>query len=244
MKITAFNGSMRGEKSITSLMLREFLQGAQDAGAETEHVILVKLKINSCRGCLNCWLKTPGACVQKDDVQPLLKKYMESDIVVFATPVYVENVTGLMKNFIDRLIPITDPRFEMGEHGETRHYKRYDKYPGIVAMSNSGFVEQTAFDVLRLMFKRVALSMNGQLIAEIYRGGGGILGLDQPGLAPLVDEYKALMRKAGAEVVNNNKLSDETIAELEKQIIPTEIYNAQVNAWWDMLMAKAGKKDS
>ncbi len=243
MKITAFNGSMRGERSITSLMLREFLQGAQDADAETEHVILVKKKINRCRGCLTCWIKTPGQCAQKDDMAQLLEKYMASDIVVVASPVYVENVTGLTKDFIDRLVPLTDPHFEIGPHGESRHFKRFDKYPGIVALSNSGFVEQSAFEVLRLMFKRVALSMNGELIAEIYRGGGGILGLDQPALAPLVDQYKTLLRKAGTEVATNRKLSDETIAQLETQIAPAEAYNMQVNAWWDMLIAKAAKKD-
>ena len=244
MKITAFNASMRGEKSITTIMLREFLRGAKEAGAVTEHVILKKMKINRCLGCLNCWIKTPGACVQKDDHPGLLEKYMASDVVVFASPVYVENVTGLMKDFIDRLIPITDPHFMVGDHGETKHFKRYDKYPGIVAMSNSGFVEQTAFDVLRLMFRRVAKSMSAELIGEIYRGGGGLLGLDQPALSPLVDEYKALLRKCGAEIVQRRVLSDETALQLEKQIVPTEIYNMQVNAWWDTLIAKAKEKQS
>jgi len=35
----------------------------------------------------------------------LLPKIREADIMVFAIPVYVEGVTGTMKNLIDRKLP-------------------------------------------------------------------------------------------------------------------------------------------
>lgn len=38
---------------------------------------------------------------------PMLENF-KCDIVLFATPLYVDNVTGLMKNFMDRMIPIVD----------------------------------------------------------------------------------------------------------------------------------------
>lgn len=242
MKVTAFNGSMRGKRSITTIMVREFLAGAQQAGAETEHVLLVKKKIRHCRGCLTCWIKTPGQCIHKDDMAPLLETYMASDFVVIASPVYVENVTGLTKDFIDRLIPLCDPHFEPDENGETRHVKRYDTYPGIVAMSNSGFVEQSAFSVLRLFFTRTARSMNAKLVAHIYKGGGGLLGLDEPALAPMIDQYKSLLRKAGEEIVTRGQLLEQTREALEEQVVPTDVYNGQVNALWDMLISKVGDK--
>ena len=223
-------------------MVREILAGATEAGAQTEQVILKNFKINRCRGCLTCWIKTPGKCIHKDDMADLLEKYMTADIVIIACPVYVENVPGLVKDFMDRLIPITDPHFEPDESGETRHVKRYETYPGIVAVANSGFVEQSAFDVLRLLYKRMARSLNTELIAQIYKGGGAILGLDQPALAPLVEEYKALLRKAGTEIATQAKLSDSTQSELEKQIIPTDVYNQQVNMLWDNLIKKRQKK--
>lgn len=236
MKITAFNGAMRGEKSITALMVNHFLAGAEEAGAQTEHVILVKKKIQHCRGCLGCWVKTPGRCIQKDDMQDLTDKYMQSDIVVIASPVYVENVTGLTVDFINRIIPITDPRFESDENGVTRHIKRHPKYPGMVAMSNSGFIEQDAFAVLRLLFRRIARSMNGEFVAEIFKGGGGLLGLDNPALSPMINEYWALLEKAGAEIATERRLSDETVRQLEVQAMATETYNEQVNQLWDRLM--------
>lgn len=103
-------------------------------------------------------------------------------------------------------------------------------------MSNSGFIEQDAFGVLRLMFPRVARSMNTEFIAGIYKGGGGILGLDEPALRTIVEEYLALLKQAGQEVVENRKLSGDLAEKLEQQVIPTDVYNQQVNMLWERLM--------
>lgn len=242
MKITVFNASMRGVKSITHLIAGEFLEGAKAAGAEVENIFLVKKKIVHCRGCLTCWIKTPGVCMHKDDMAPLLEKYLESDIIVMATPVYVENITGLAKDFMDRLIPIMDPRFEPDDDGVTRHVKKYEKYPDIFVISTCGFPEQSAFEVIELLFQRIARSMDAKYIGGVYRTGGGFLAVDNPVLKPMIDEYKGLLRIAGAEIAKDSKLSEQTVAELEKQLIPTDFYNVQVNMIWESLMAKAGEK--
>ena len=109
MKVTIFNGSPRGKKGNTHFMVKEFSKGVELGRAEVENVFLAKKKIRPCRGCFTCWIKKPGQCVIKDDMAELIQKFGESDIVVFATPVYVDNVTGIMKNFMDRLIAGVDP---------------------------------------------------------------------------------------------------------------------------------------
>ena len=124
MKITAFNGSPKGKAGNTFIMIEEFLKGAKNAGAETEHVLLSEKKINHCTGCFACWTKTPGKCIFEDDMAALLPKLTSSDVIIYATPLYVDNVTGVMKDFLDRHIPIGDPRFETDEYGETRHPQR------------------------------------------------------------------------------------------------------------------------
>ncbi|MBA4380669.1 MAG: flavodoxin family protein, partial [Anaerolinea sp.] len=70
MKIVAFNGSPRGRKSNTDRILLPFLEGAREAGAETEVIYLQGKKINHCLGCYTCWTKTPGVCVHKKDDMP------------------------------------------------------------------------------------------------------------------------------------------------------------------------------
>jgi len=198
----------------------------------------VNKKITHCLGCFHCWVKTPGKCVIDDDMKELLQIIMSSDIIVFATPLYVDNVTGIMKNFMDRLIPLADPYFEKDEGGECRHSSRSESVPKIAVISNCGFPEQSHFQVLKLLFKRIARNMNSEVIAEIYRGGGGILTGQSLILKPLLWNYKKLLRKAGREIVEELKLSEKTISDLEKPIIPDAQYIKGANKNWDELMAK------
>jgi multimeric flavodoxin WrbA len=233
MKITVFNGSPRGERGNTHVMVKAFLEGAEKVGAEVGNFFLVKYKINHCLGCFSCWEKTPGKCVIKDDMEMLIEKFISSNVVVIATPVYVDNITGITKNFMDRLIPIADPHFEPDDNGETRHVKRFENYPKIVVISNCGFPEQTHFQVIRLLFKRVARNLHSEVIGEIYRGEGELLNKNILMLKPKIWKYKKLLKKAGKEIVLSSKLSEDTKKELEKPLIPYDFYNKGANKRWD-----------
>jgi hypothetical protein len=153
----------------------------------------------------------------------LLPKLGSSDLVVFATPLYVDNVTGLMKNFMDRMIPAADPFFEKDPTGECGH-KSTAKAPKIMVISNCSFPEQSHFQVLKLLFRRIARNMNSELIAEIYRGGGAILSEKSFWSWLPVRHYKSLLYRAGEEVVKINKISTLLQKELEKPLIPEEQY--------------------
>ena len=250
MKITVVNGSPKAERGNTHVMVEAFLAGAREAGAEGEAVFLARRKIKPCMGCYTCWMKTPGKCAHEDDMEELLGKFISSDIVVFATPLYVDNVTGLMKNFLDRLIPIADPHWEKDEHGESRHLPRYEKPTRFAVISNCGFPEQSHFQVLRLYFRRLARNMSGSVIAEIYRGGGALLTSSDPSLQTFVESYRQLVRKAGKEVAERFAITAETAAQLEKPLVPmgnfADEYLKRANERCDEVLArlksKAGEK--
>jgi len=93
-----------------------------------------------------------------------------------------------------------------------------------MVISNCGFPEQSHFQVLRLLFRRIVRNMNSELIAEIYRGGGALLSEKSFWLWFSLRHYKALLRKAGEEVVRNGKISVSLQEELEKPLIPEEQY--------------------
>lgn len=238
MKIIAFNGSPRAEKSNTHVMVESFLAGARDAGADTENIFLAKKKIGHCLGCFSCWWKSPGTCVQPDDMAELIGRYLAADVVVFATPLYVDNVSGLMKNFIDRLLPIGDPHFEKDPGGEVRHVSGAHKGPKFVLMANCGFPEQSHFQVLRLLAQRMARNFQTEIAGEIYRGGGSLLQDEE--LKPLVDAYKSLLRIAGSEVAKNGKISAEISRRLEQPLIPApnfaDIFIANANVFMDRMI--------
>lgn len=236
MKIIVFNGSPRAERGNTHTMVEAFLRGATEAGAEVENIFLVRKNIKHCLGCFACWTKTPGECIQKDDMTDLLQKWQASDIVVFATPLYVDNVTGIMKNFMDRMIPLADPHFAPDSKGECVHPKRSKKSQKYVVIANCGFPEQGQFEVLKHLFKRLSRNAQSELIAEIYRGEGELLRNPPLILKPLIWKYKRLLKRAGREVATDQKLSEETIRELEKPLISYERYTEGANKHWDKIL--------
>ncbi|MFA6637036.1 MAG: flavodoxin family protein [Candidatus Omnitrophota bacterium] len=229
MKILVINGSPRGKRGNTYIMAEAFLQGAGEVGATVEQILLSKKTIKNCKGCFWCWLKTPGKCVIKDDMDPILEKLKEADLLVFATPLYVDNVTGLMKNFMDRILPLGEPYQVKDEKGECRHPARYVKTPKIGVISNCGFPEQSQFQVLHLLFSRIARNLHSEVALEIYRGEGELLKQTTPEIKAVVDKYKDVLRIAGREAAQFSKLSQKTIDKLNEPLVPFEEYITTAN---------------
>jgi hypothetical protein len=100
MKILAFNGSSRRTGN-TALLLREFIRGAQDAGAHAEELIADKLNLKNCRGCLRCNVLKRCA-MTGDDWPELSAKILAADVLVVASPVYFHHVSAPLKKLIDR----------------------------------------------------------------------------------------------------------------------------------------------
>lgn len=238
MKITAFNGSPRGKNSNTGTMVTEFLAGAAKADVQAEQVFLSEKKIGHCLGCFKCWISTPGKCIVKDDMTELLDKVISSDLIIMATPLYVDGVTGIMKNFMDRLIPNIDPHFEKDENGEYRHVKRFPKYPKIMVISNCGMPGQQNFQALKLHFRRMARNMHSGVVAEIYLDCGEMLRNQVPILKPVISKYKKNLQKAGWEIATTGEISQKITGKLAKPIIPAGIFIKEANKYWDRELSK------
>ena len=107
MKVLGVCGSPR--RGNTEWMLRTLLRGASEGGAETELILLREKNIKGCDGCLSCesgGKYRQGLCQIQDDMPGIYTKLLESDVLVFGTPVYFEMLSGLLKNFMDRTCPI------------------------------------------------------------------------------------------------------------------------------------------
>lgn len=154
MRTVVFNGSPRGAKGNTEVLVQAFLSGAREAGSEIEVVYLKDKTINYCTGCFTCWTKTPGICIHKDDVPELHQKMRKADVIVYATPLYVYTVTGLMKDFMDRILPLVEPFVEVND-GLCDHPMRHkDGEKSIVLISNCGFPEPDHFNGLKETFNQ------------------------------------------------------------------------------------------
>ena len=151
MKILAFNGSPRKQHGMTDSLLNLFLESAEAAGAEVTKHYLTDLDINGCTGCFSCWWRTPGKCVQRDDMDWIIPAILDTDILVYATPVYHDNIIHYLQRLRERTLPLAMPEFIVSK-GETTHPGRYtrERKQGIIA--TAGFPESSAFEVTERLF--------------------------------------------------------------------------------------------
>jgi multimeric flavodoxin WrbA len=104
VKILAIVGSPRKES--TYKLVEAVVEGvAEKRSVEKELVHLADFDIKHCSGCSDFCEKT-GECNIQDDMQELYPKLKEADALVIGTPTYYWNVTGLVKDFIDRTNPL------------------------------------------------------------------------------------------------------------------------------------------
>ncbi|MBW2558751.1 MAG: flavodoxin family protein [Deltaproteobacteria bacterium] len=227
MKVLAINSSPRGkDQSKTELLLDSLVEGMRSADADVEVVHLRAKKINYCIGCYTCWTKTPGQCVFKDDMtRELLPKFLESDLAIFATPLYHFGVNAQLKTFIERTLPAIEP-FLIEHNGKTSHPMR-GRHPLMVALSVAGFPEYSIFDQmssqLRQIYKRA-------LVAEIYRPASETL--VQPAFEKVRVDILDAVKQAGVEIVQNLKVSDDTMKRIVQPVIDLKTMCAGANMLW------------
>lgn len=105
-KILAIVGSPR-KGGNTDILVQKVAEGAVSKNAQVETLHLGKLTIRECDGCHACW--KGKNCSKNDDMLAIYDKIIESDSLVFATPVYWYGTTALMKALIDRMVYFNCP---------------------------------------------------------------------------------------------------------------------------------------
>lgn len=101
MNVLAIMGSPR--KGQTNRAVNIFENHLKSLGEiEFSYIYLKDHNIQPCRGCGICLEKGEEHCPIKDDRQLLFDKMKRADGVIFATPNFSLQVSGLMKNFLDR----------------------------------------------------------------------------------------------------------------------------------------------
>jgi len=236
MKVLAINSSARSlGQSKTELLLNQLIKGMREAEANVDVVNLREKKIKNCLGCFCCMTKTPGKCVLKDDMtEELFPKWLEADLVVYATPLFHHTVNASMKTFIERTFPICEP-FLQERKGRWIHPLRR-KHPAAVVLSVCGFPAMSAFDALSHYVKFLFEEQEkGRLWAEIYRPGSEYL-------LETTEEQKDILdalRQGGKELMEVNNISLETLARIEQPLADNLSNFASIsNCMWQTCIAE------
>jgi hypothetical protein len=230
---------------VTSKLLEPLLAGMREAGAETELIQVRELGLEPCIGCYSCWVQTPGRCIHADGMDRGLKAWAWADLVVIGTPVYHGTMTGLLKTFLDRLLPRYEPWLVPSAHleGKSGHPARGPEPSRMVLVSPCGFPGFHNFDALVYTFRHIARMHGMEVSGEILRPFAEPLRLKA--LTKLFGDYFDTVRAAGWEIVTNGAIAEYTRAELSRDLLPGNLLQKHdmANAHWRRLRQRAGFAD-
>ena len=152
MYVLGISGSPR--KGNTEWMVERLLDLLAESGHNTEIILLRKLNIRNCNGCLACDVggkNRKGVCKIRDDMQDIYPKLLEADLIILGTPVYFDMLSGMLKNFMDRTCAIW-PKLEgkklagiaVAEEGIGKAVDNLKTYANICSMEWAGQVTALA----------------------------------------------------------------------------------------------------
>jgi multimeric flavodoxin WrbA len=191
MKVLGIMGSPR-RKSNTEILLDKALEGAREAGAEVEKVLVSKLKISPCLEIYAC--RKDGNCAIKDDMQLLYQKLLEADHVVFASPMFFYGITSQAKAIIDRCQALWVGRHVLGM-GKEDNRVRQGVFISVGATQGKKLFDGAVLTV-KYFFDAIGVKYSGDLLVR---------GIDKRGQ---IEEHPAALEDAfllGKELVLGNR---------------------------------------
>lgn len=233
MRILAINGSYRGDKGHTRFLIDKLFKGAAEHGAECEVVTLSNNKIKICKACNICQTESSYLkCVfdGKDDLRSIFNKMTCADIIVFATPVYIFGVSGLMKIFLDRIYSTSDINdLRVSKSGLLFHHINHSicSKPFVTLVCCDNLEDETPKNVLSY-FKTYSKFMEAPQVGMLIRNAGILTGHGKdpekekkfPKIYKVYDAYI----QAGRELVEHGKITGKTQKRANQEIIPVPLF--------------------
>ena len=175
----------------TDVLVDEVLRGARDAGGAADKVSLYDLDMGACRGCMRC---SDGLCQGYDDgVAPLLRRMTDARALVFATPVYFWNVSGLTKTLWDRMLPLAG--LDLTKTPVTMEPLLRGRAAGTVVVQEEAEGPQAS--IIRSFFERNFADFGLKHVGDVYAYGSlrkGEVRRDVAAMGAAFDLGRALIR--------------------------------------------------
>lgn len=239
MNVLVINGSPKADRSNTLRLTEAFLDGLGEAEVRT--VSVQQKKILPCRGCFCCWNKTPGSCVLEDDMASVIADQLWADVIVWSFPLYYFGVPGMLKNLIDRQLPMSLPFMtdRTDGQGSGSHPARYDMSgKRHVLISTCGFYSaEKNYDSVCAMFDHI---LGAGKYETVFCGQGELFRV--PELRERTDAYLQWVRQAGQEFAAGGIAAD-TKRELSRLLYPKAVFERMADASWGIEEATGEKSD-
>lgn len=152
------NGALKGDDELDAVhgtLVTELVE----RGHAVRSFVLRDTAITFCRGCFECWTRSPGLCRTKDLGRDVAGSFINADVVFFLTPVTFGGYSSELKKALDRLIGLVLPFFTRIK-GETHHKARYAAYPRLVVLGMMPAPSEEEELVFHTLALRNALNMH------------------------------------------------------------------------------------
>lgn len=169
MKVLGINGSPRIGGN-TDILLDKVLEGAESKGAETEKIILNKLKFSPCQECES--MRDDGECVIHDDMHELYKKIKDADILVLASPIFFGSLSAQTKMMIDRFQCVWHLKYMLNK--DTGYRKKKAVFISVEGSKRNDFFEN-AKRIVKNLFATIDAEYQGELFCSGMNDKAGIL---------------------------------------------------------------------
>lgn len=158
MKIAILDGA--GSDGGTLAALHASLVAELDArGWEHRSFILREMDVKPCRGCFGCWVQTPGMCIVDDASREVSRAIVQSDLLIYLTPVTFGGYSYELKKVLDRSICNILPFFKMVK-GEIHHVPRYERYPRLLGVGTLPQPDAESERIFTTLIERNAINMH------------------------------------------------------------------------------------
>jgi multimeric flavodoxin WrbA len=162
MKITILNGNPYADHVAFDNYLRDLSQHLELHHHTVNVFNLREMDIKHCIGCFSCWVKTPGKCITKDNSDGICRAYINSDLILFASPVIMGFTSALLKKTHEKLLPLVHPYLEFVQT-EVRHLSRYEKYPLTALLLEKGNdTDEEDIKIISDIYRRDAVNFKTQ----------------------------------------------------------------------------------
>ena len=189
-KILILNGSPKKDGN-TSIMVKWFTDAASAKGADVEIVnaAFLKYKVNGCISCRKCQTSEKYECCIDDGAKPVLAKMAETDVIVFATPLYFFGASAQTKLIMDRMFSLYKWDNEAGT------MKTPLKGKTMVVLASA--FEDIGLDALEKPFKLTAdyTNMKFESLVVANAGTSGEIIQKRPDAKQKVEELAAKLTK-------------------------------------------------
>jgi multimeric flavodoxin WrbA len=230
MKVFILNGSGRGQKGTTGKLVKALSDGLSGAGAEVKHCEIRLLKISPCIACLSCMYKTFGQCPVKDDMESIYGELKSADVLIMATPVYIDTMSAQLKAVMDRCMCCMLPFLTKDSSGRVRHPYAWRMPAKFLLISTAAFPEMETFAPLIATFRAEAANFGSEPIGEICIPGSVALQTEPKRL----EQHLKLLEKAGKLIAETGGLSADILKALNTPPVTVEEYltiSAKYEAW-------------